>query len=98
MQRVLYNGHKKVHALKFQSVAAPNGLVANLYGQVEGKRDDSGMLAHSTLLQKLQQFSHDTNGRALCVYGESAYPLRVQLQSPYKHARLTQQSKTLTVR
>ena len=29
-QRVLYNGHKRYHALKFQSVVAPNGLVANL--------------------------------------------------------------------
>ena len=25
-QRVLYNGHKRVHAIKFQSVVAPNGL------------------------------------------------------------------------
>ena len=44
-QRVLYNGHKKVHAIKVQSVAVPNGLVANLYGRVEGKRHDSSMLA-----------------------------------------------------
>ena len=36
-QRVLCNGHKKVHAIKFQSVVAPNGLCANLYGPVEGK-------------------------------------------------------------
>lgn len=28
------NGHKTIHALKFQSVVAPNGLVANLYGPV----------------------------------------------------------------
>ena len=28
-QRVLYNGHKKIHAIKFQSVATPNGLIAN---------------------------------------------------------------------
>ena len=34
-QRVLYNGHKKVHAIK--SVAVPKGLVANLYGPVEEK-------------------------------------------------------------
>ena len=27
-QRVLYNGHKRVHAIKFQSVVAPNGLIA----------------------------------------------------------------------
>ena len=33
-QRVVYNGHKRVHALKFQSVIAPNGLIANLYGPV----------------------------------------------------------------
>ena len=26
-QRVVYNGHKRVHALKFQAVAAPNGLI-----------------------------------------------------------------------
>ena len=36
-QRVLYNGHKKVHPIKFQSIAVPNGLVANLYGPVKGK-------------------------------------------------------------
>ena len=49
-QRVFHNGHKKVHSIKFQSVVAPKGLVANLYGPVEGKRHDSGMLAQSRLL------------------------------------------------
>ena len=33
-QTQVYNGHKRVHALKFQSVATPNGLIANLYGPV----------------------------------------------------------------
>ena len=33
-QRILYNGHKRVHALKFQSIALPNGLIGNLYGPV----------------------------------------------------------------
>lgn len=41
-QRVLYNGHKRVHAIKFQSVVAPNGLIVNLFGPVEGCRHDSG--------------------------------------------------------
>ena len=31
-QRVVYNGHKRVHALKFQSLALPKGLIGNLYG------------------------------------------------------------------
>ena len=33
-QKIVYNGHKRVHALKFQSVSLPNGLVAHLYGPV----------------------------------------------------------------
>ena len=33
-QRAVYNGHKRAHALKFQSVALPNGLIGHLYGAV----------------------------------------------------------------
>ena len=33
-QRVIYNGHKRVHALKLQCVALPNGLIGNLCGPV----------------------------------------------------------------
>ena len=30
-QRVVYNGHKTVHALKFQSIALPNGIIGNIF-------------------------------------------------------------------
>jgi len=33
-QRLVYNGHKRVHAIKFQSVTLPNGMIANMYGPV----------------------------------------------------------------
>ena len=33
-QRIMYNGHKRVHALKYQSLAIPNGLIGSLYGPV----------------------------------------------------------------
>ena len=33
-QRVVYNGLKRVHALKFQSVALPSEIIANMYGPV----------------------------------------------------------------
>ena len=33
-QRVVYNGHKGVHALKFQAVSLPTGLIGNIYGPV----------------------------------------------------------------
>ena len=28
--RVMYNEHKRVHCIKFQSIVVPNGLIANL--------------------------------------------------------------------
>lgn len=33
-QRAVYNGHKRIHALKFQSLALPNGLIGNIFGPV----------------------------------------------------------------
>ncbi|KAK3742027.1 hypothetical protein QZH41_014350 [Actinostola sp. cb2023] len=50
---VIYNGHKRVHALMFQCVALPNGLIGNLYGPVEGRKHDAGMLADSGLLNDI---------------------------------------------
>ena len=29
-QRIVYNGHKRVHGLKYQSVVLPNGMIANM--------------------------------------------------------------------
>ena len=92
-QRMLYNGHKRHHALKYQSVSTPSGMIANLFGPVEGKRHDFAMLAMSGLLQTLQQRSHGPNGELLCIYGDPAYPLRRHLLSPFSGAQLTQQQK-----
>ena len=89
-QRSIYNGHKRVHSIKFQAVALPNGLVGNLFGPVEGRRHDSFMLAASGFLQELQRFSNcPVTGLPLCVYGDPAYPIRAHLQRPYKGAVLT---------
>ena len=48
-QRVVYNGHKRFHALKFQSVALPNGMIAHLYGPV-------GKVVYFELLIKLSTY------------------------------------------
>ena len=92
-QRILFNGHKRIHALKFQSVVIPNGLIFNLHGPVEGRRHDSGMLAESRLLGQLQLHAYTPNGEPPCIYGDPAYPLRVYLQAPYQGNRLTNLQK-----
>ncbi|KAK3746104.1 hypothetical protein QZH41_015521, partial [Actinostola sp. cb2023] len=30
-QRIMFSGHKRTHCLKFQSVQAPNGLIAHVW-------------------------------------------------------------------
>ena len=76
-QRMVYDGHKRVHALKFQSIVTPNGLIANLFGPVEGRRHNSGMLAMSGLLPQLQHMSFSPAGQAMCIYGDPAYLHRI---------------------
>ena len=92
-QRLLFNGHKRMHALKFQSAVIPNGLICNFYDPTEGRRHDSGMLAESRLLDQLQLHAYTSNGEPLCIYGDPAYPLRVHLQAPYHGNRLTNLKK-----
>ena len=67
-QRIMYSGYKKVHTIKFQSVVAPDGLIANLFAPVEGRRHDSGMLDDSGLLRKLQQQAYGSSPGAIKVY------------------------------
>ena len=92
-QRTNYNGHKRVHAIKFISIVAPNGLIANLYGPVVGKRHDSGMLAESGLLGDLQQYSYSPDGQPLCAYGDPAYPISVDMQRSFAGPELTAMSR-----
>ena len=91
MQRTVYDVHKRVHAIKVQAIATPNGLVANLYDPVEGRRHDSEMLADSAILPLLQQYSVNQNGNQLCIYGDLAYPLWPQLQTPFINPQLNPQ-------
>ena len=93
-QSVVYNGHKKVHSLKYQSVVIPNGLIASMYGHVEGKRHDCQMLTWSGLLGKLTRNARNTRntaGQPLCIYEDPAYPLHIHLQALFKSTLNPQQ-------
>ena len=43
-QGIVYNGHKRVHALKYQSVALPCGMIAKMYGPLIVKRNEISMI------------------------------------------------------
>ena len=36
-QQSMYNGHKRAHGLKLQSIVCPDGMIGHLFGPVRGK-------------------------------------------------------------
>ena len=72
-QRQLYNGHKRVHGIKFQSIVCPDGMIANLYGPTEGRLHDSFILARSGILDQLEHFwtSRGDTLYTLCIRGSN---------------------------
>ena len=88
-QRQLYNGHKRVHGIKFQSIVCPDGMIVNLYGPFKGRRHDSFMLARSGIIDQLEHFSFGPHGEIFCIYGVPAYPLIAHLQTPFRGSNLT---------
>ena len=87
-QRECFSGHKRCHILKFQAIVAANGLIANLFGPMEGRRHDAAMLWESGVLDRLQHLNR-ANGEPLCIYGDSAYPLRPNLIRPFQGPLIT---------
>ena len=88
-QRLVFNGHKRSHALVWQSLVTPNGLIANLFGPLPGRRHDAGMLRESGLLGHLEA-ECNFNGRPLPIYGDKGYPFRPHLMRPFPGRQLTE--------
>ena len=44
-------------------------------------------------MRDLQRIAHSPTGKALCIYGDPAYPLRIHLQAPFRNANLTEEMK-----
>ena len=89
-QNVCYNGHKRVHGLKIQSVVLQNGLIGHMFGPSEARRHDCAVLRLSGLMDQLEEKQWKTaDGYYFAMYGDPAYPSRDYLLSPFKGARLT---------
>lgn len=66
-------------------------MIIFLLSLTEGKKHDAGMLADSQLLTYLDQYAVSHTGQAMCIYGDPAYPLRVNLMAPFRNGVLTPQ-------
>jgi nuclease HARBI1 len=72
IQRAFYNGWKKVHGVKFQTVDLPNGMNAQISGPYSCRRNDLFTLRDSNLNQKLSDLQRNEIVQYK-VYGDSAY-------------------------
>ena len=88
-QKAFYNGHKRIHCLKFQSLVTPDGLIAAMEGGFRGARHDAGVFSASVLKRSLEDHLFGSNGRQMVIYGDPAYPLLPYLCAPFKGAVLT---------
>lgn len=93
-QEAAYNGYKKFHALKYQAVAIPNGMIAHLFGPWEGRNADPFLLTESRLIEKCAEYANRENtdetmpweDRCYQLFGDPAYGLSSHLVSPFSGA------------
>lgn len=83
-QRIVYNGWKRKHCLKYHVVTSPDGLVIHVYGPVEGRRHDATVFKQSGLEAILSKHFWAPDGRRLFIYGDPAYAVTGHVLAPYK--------------
>ena len=91
LQQTMYNGWKKCHGVKDETVIGPDGLVLHLYGGrpgtfgVSARHGDCWMLRYGRMNRKLEQRHAQWNVMLLMlifvVYGDSAYPWKTHLRA-----------------
>lgn len=87
-QRLYYSGYKKCHAIKFQVVTTPDGLMSHLGGPWPGHRGDWGMYIASGIQQHLRTLNAGLIPEERCyLYGDPAYSLSYGVISAYKAVR-----------
>ncbi|KAH9100329.1 hypothetical protein LEN26_015963 [Aphanomyces euteiches] len=87
VQKTAYNCHKRMHALKFQSISTPDGLIVHLYGPKPGSRHDSYLLERSQIVPYLQD-KLAIDGKRYVIYGDPAYGLNDVIVAGYTGAKL----------
>ena len=87
LQNVAYNGHKRKHALKFQTATTPDGLILNAHGPTERRKHDWFMYVSSNMDEQLEA-SLFVDENWYCIYGDSGYNERERLEVPMQRTNL----------
>jgi len=92
VQNISYNGHKGKHALNFQAITAPDGLVLHVAGPIEGLRHNWTLYCCCALDESLLALPV-VDGKKFCLYGDSGSKNRPFLEVPIQRSEITSYQK-----
>jgi len=69
-QQQVYNGHKRIHGVKYTAIVTPDGLISSLSGPFVGRRHDLRMYVESRAAQRVQGYLNNTS---YYVLGDKGY-------------------------
>ncbi|EGZ14871.1 hypothetical protein PHYSODRAFT_506036, partial [Phytophthora sojae] len=87
-QRAMYNGHKRSHAVKFQAVTTPDGIIAHMFGPAQGRAHDLTLLEDSDLENII---GRDQRFHGYLLYGDPAYGQADVFASPFDKVGATRE-------
>ncbi|OAD74835.1 hypothetical protein PHYBLDRAFT_167176 [Phycomyces blakesleeanus NRRL 1555(-)] len=87
-QKLIYNGWKHIHCIKYQAIATPNGITSSLVGPFIGSTHDARIFDESKtldcLIVHLDHISKDDNVLfKYVVYRDMAYPKSDKVYKPF---------------
>ena len=88
-QRIMYGGHKRKHAIKFQAVTLWNGLIGHLSDVYEGKKHDISIFRESAIESCMDVVGARYINEEFFLYGDPAYKLGNHMLSPFTSVNIT---------
>lgn len=70
--------------VKFQSVVAPDGLILDMFGRIEGLRHDCYLLAKSNLINCMREKHLEWRNPEFCLFADKGYFITPEIQTPFK--------------
>jgi hypothetical protein len=92
-QAVVYNGKDKTHALKYQVLVTPDGIMRHVYGPVCGSRHDQHLVHVSKVLSWVTSHGSCATGEPYVCYADAGYAVAPGLMRPFADEAINIQHK-----
>jgi hypothetical protein len=83
LQSAVYNGKDRVHAIKYQALVTPDGMLHQLAGPWPGSRHDMHMLHKSKLHAYVRGLPSRADGSSFAVYADQGYAESPEVKTPF---------------